>query len=182
MEAHIISREIIRPSSSTPHHLRSYKLSRVDKLFFDISFPIFLFYSGATKNSDHLKTSLSKKLSLYYPFAGRVKDHLSVDFDDYGVDFVGAHVAGDMSQILKQPEVNLLEQLMLYMQNELSSTQFNLAVQIPPSPQTVSLEPPDVVIPWQPSAASTLPLVVVTVRSRHIYRLRQLEPHERLGN
>ncbi|KAK2656427.1 hypothetical protein Ddye_009479 [Dipteronia dyeriana] len=35
-----------------------------------------------------------------------------------------------MSQILKQPEVNLLEQLMPYKQNELSSTQFNLAVQV----------------------------------------------------
>ncbi|KAH7565907.1 hypothetical protein JRO89_XS08G0037000 [Xanthoceras sorbifolium] len=130
MEVRIISREIIKPSSSTPNHLRTHKLSRVDQINFDIVYPAIVFYSGAPKNSDHLKECLSKILTHYYPFAGRVKDHFSVDCDDYGVSFVEAHVTDNMSEALQNPEFHKLEQLMPYKPHEMLTTEFNLAVQV----------------------------------------------------
>ncbi|KAH7556972.1 hypothetical protein JRO89_XS11G0022300 [Xanthoceras sorbifolium] len=130
MEVHIISREIVKPSSSTPSHLRTYKLSRIDQLNFDISLPAFFFYSSAPKNSDHLKKSLSETLTYYYPFAGRVRDHLTIDCDDYGVSFIQASIAGDMSKLLTRPDFDLLEQLLPYKQHELLTSQFNMAIQL----------------------------------------------------
>ncbi|KAK2651506.1 hypothetical protein Ddye_011362 [Dipteronia dyeriana] len=130
----IISREIIKPSSPTPNHLRIHKFSRVDQINLDIAYPIILFYnSGAHKNSSshHLKQSLSKILTHYYPFAGRVKDHFSVECDDYGVSFIEAHIATNISEALQNPHPLLLEQLMPYKPHELiTTTQFNLAVQV----------------------------------------------------
>uniref|UniRef100_A0A6N2KB76 Uncharacterized protein n=1 Tax=Salix viminalis TaxID=40686 RepID=A0A6N2KB76_SALVM len=44
MEIQIISKEIIKPSAPTPHHLRTYKLSAVDQLAaFAADIPIILF-------------------------------------------------------------------------------------------------------------------------------------------
>ncbi|KAK4839445.1 hypothetical protein QYF36_022000 [Acer negundo] len=130
----IISREIIKPSSPTPNHLRIHKFSRIDQLSLDIAYPLILFYnSGAHKNSSshHLKQSLSKILTHYYLFAGRVKDHFSVECDDYGVSFIEAHIATNISEALQNPHPTLLEHLMPYKPHELiTTTQFNLAVQV----------------------------------------------------
>ncbi|KAK0595768.1 hypothetical protein LWI29_009821 [Acer saccharum] len=124
----IISREIIKPSSPTPNHLRIYNLSPIDlSMKFYRSF--ILFYSRAPKSFEHLKNSLSKILANYYPFAGRLKDNF-IDCDDYGVSFVEARVAGDMSTVLKTPEIDLLGQLLSCKPHEMSATQFNLAIQI----------------------------------------------------
>ncbi|KAK1561881.1 hypothetical protein Q3G72_002478 [Acer saccharum] len=60
---------------------------------------------------------------------GRVKDNF-IECDDYGVSFVEAGVAGDMSEVLKKPEIDLLQQLLPYKPREMSATQFNLAIQI----------------------------------------------------
>ncbi|KAK1563127.1 hypothetical protein Q3G72_022758 [Acer saccharum] len=87
----IISREIIKPSSPTPNHLRIYNLSPID--------------------------------------LRRLKDNF-IDCDDYGVSFVEAHVAGDMSTVLKTPKIDLLGQLLSCKPHEMSATQFNLAIQI----------------------------------------------------
>ncbi|KAH7565783.1 hypothetical protein JRO89_XS08G0015700 [Xanthoceras sorbifolium] len=105
MEVHVVSREVIKPSSTTPNHLRTYKLSRLDQMNIDIFIPIVFFYQEAPKNSDDLlKKSLSDTLTHYYPLAGRVKDCLYVDCDDYGISSVVARVDGDMSNVFKQPE------------------------------------------------------------------------------
>ncbi|KAK2652821.1 hypothetical protein Ddye_012677 [Dipteronia dyeriana] len=129
----ISSREIIKPSSRTPNHLRIHKFSRIDQINLDNAFPFIFFYnSGADKNSSHhLKQSLSKILTHYYPFAGRVKDHFSVECDDYGVSFIEAHMATNVSEALQNTNPLLLEQLMPYKPHELiTTTQFNLAVQV----------------------------------------------------
>ncbi|KAH7557117.1 hypothetical protein ACOSP7_026536 [Xanthoceras sorbifolium] len=127
MEVRIISREIIKPSSSTPSHLRTYKLSLMDQLSIHADFSIILFYSTGAKVSDHLKRSLSETLTHYYPFAGRVKDYFSVDCNDSGVTFLEAGVEGNISDILKQPEIDMLKQLLPH---EQSSTQVIVAVQV----------------------------------------------------
>ncbi|KAJ0110686.1 hypothetical protein Patl1_02836 [Pistacia atlantica] len=117
MEIQIISKEIIKPSFSTPDHLRSHKICLLDQLVpSEVHFPFIFFYSAANedriKTSVALKHSLSQTLTHYYPFAGRVKDAFSIDCDDSGVTFVEAQVAGYMSEVLKQPEMELLEQLL----------------------------------------------------------------------
>ncbi|KAK0595995.1 hypothetical protein LWI29_011807 [Acer saccharum] len=62
---------------------------------------------------------------------GRVKDHFSVECDDYGVSFIEAHIATNISEALQNPHPLLLEQLMPYKPHELITTfQFNLAVQV----------------------------------------------------
>ncbi|XVF54640.1 hypothetical protein PTKIN_Ptkin05aG0197500 [Pterospermum kingtungense] len=118
MEVKVISRETIKPSSATPHHLRTHKLSLLDQLEVaeSVYLPVILFYSvisplASGKISEILKDSLSKTLAHYYPFAGRLKDSFSVDCNDEGVVYVEAHVATDMSIVLKDPESDLLLQL-----------------------------------------------------------------------
>ncbi|KAK4852752.1 hypothetical protein QYF36_026786 [Acer negundo] len=118
MEIRIISREMIKPSSPTPDHRRTHKLSLLDQLAPDNYFTTILYYSQAynkntSETSDHLKKSLSKTLTHYYPLAGRVKDDFSIDCDDYGVAFIEANIASYMSDVLKLSEViDLLEQLL----------------------------------------------------------------------
>ncbi|KAK2651544.1 hypothetical protein Ddye_011400 [Dipteronia dyeriana] len=130
MEIRIISSEIIKPCSSTPEHLRSYKLSAMDQFYLHTSFSFVFFYSGACKNSNHLKKSLSQTLTYYYPFAGRLKNGFSVDCDDYGVTFIESSVAGGMSELIKQPKIELLEKLRPYNEEEMLKAQVNLAVQV----------------------------------------------------
>ncbi|KAH7544116.1 hypothetical protein JRO89_XS15G0110700 [Xanthoceras sorbifolium] len=116
MKICIISRELIKPSSPTPHHLRTHKLSLLDQLAPDNYFPTILYYSQTNKNavncSDHLKKSLSKTLTDCYPLAGRFRDDSFIDCDDYGATFIEARVAGDMSDVFKLSDVDLLEQLL----------------------------------------------------------------------
>ena len=75
-DVQIISTEAIKPSSSIPKHLRTYKLSMLDQMFSNLHVPFAFFYSvkehqDFRKNSDFLKQSLVKTLTHYYPLAGR---------------------------------------------------------------------------------------------------------------
>ncbi|KAJ4713843.1 Transferase [Melia azedarach] len=132
MESYIISKEIIKPSSPTPHHLKTYKLSLIDQLSLDNCYGFLLFYPKVDKNiSDHLKKSLSKALTIFYPFAGRVQDDFLIDCDDSGVSFVEAHVAINMSEVLRKPEMNILEILLPCNPNKMvSTTRVNFAFQL----------------------------------------------------
>ncbi|XP_022738164.1 vinorine synthase-like [Durio zibethinus] len=118
MEVKIISRETIKPSSPTPHHLRIHKLSLLDQIEIteSIYIPVILFYSVASgdprKRSNILKESLSKTLTQFYPFAGRVKDSFSIDCNDEGVSYTEAQVATNVSVVLQDPEIDLLLQLL----------------------------------------------------------------------
>ncbi|XP_060216692.1 uncharacterized protein LOC132644133 [Lycium barbarum] len=53
--------------------------------------------------SQFLEKSLSKALSFYYPYAGRLKDSSSVDCNDMRVELSNVRVHCPMSQILKHP-------------------------------------------------------------------------------
>ncbi|XP_055960480.1 stemmadenine O-acetyltransferase-like [Mercurialis annua] len=114
----IISKEIIKPSPSpTPTQLRTYKLCLLDQLSAPMYAPVLLFYSPTISTihsniSDHLKSSLSKTLTHYFPFAGRFKDALSVDCNDHGVNFTEANVDTDMSSVLNQTDADFLVQLL----------------------------------------------------------------------
>ncbi|KAJ0105420.1 hypothetical protein Patl1_18241 [Pistacia atlantica] len=135
MQIQTISRETIKPASPTPDHLRKYKLSVLDQLCPEVHFPIILFYSSPGKDtaetSLHLKNSLSKILTLYYPFAGRVKDDYTVDCNDNGALFIEAKVSSQMSDILKRPEKDVIKQLLPYKIHEkIIGDPVNLSVQV----------------------------------------------------
>ncbi|KDP22272.1 hypothetical protein JCGZ_26103 [Jatropha curcas] len=134
MEVQIISKEIIKPSSSTPQNLKTYNLSLPDQLAPPVYIPIILFHSPALENgykiSDHLKKSFSETLTHFYPLAGRINDEFSIDCNDDGAPYVEACVNGDMSTVLVQePGVHKLEKLLPCNPHDLSS-QVILAAQI----------------------------------------------------
>lgn len=104
--------ESVKPSSPTPDHLRTFRLSLLDKFIPNfLYFPHILYYSHddstASINikqaeiSPLLIRSLSDALALYHPFAGRVKCESSVDCDDQGVDFFEARVDAYLSDIIE---------------------------------------------------------------------------------
>ncbi|XVF13474.1 hypothetical protein REPUB_Repub08aG0210800 [Reevesia pubescens] len=120
MEVQILSRETIKPSSPTPHHQRTYKLSLLDQLLsvFPVYVPLILFYSADPSNqnlknrSHQLKDSLSKTLTYFYPFAGRLKDGFTIDCNDEGATYIETEVASDISIALQEADVDLLLQLL----------------------------------------------------------------------
>ncbi|XP_020537462.1 stemmadenine O-acetyltransferase isoform X2 [Jatropha curcas] len=134
MEVQIISKEIIKPSSSAPQNRKTYNLSLLDQLAPPVYIPIILFYSPAFENgykiSDHLKKSFSETLTHFYPLAGRINDEFSIDCNDDGAPYVEARVNGDMSTVLiQEPEIHKLEKLLPCNPHDLSS-QVILAAQI----------------------------------------------------
>ncbi|KAJ4723177.1 Vinorine synthase [Melia azedarach] len=131
----IISTEIIKPSSPTPSHLKTYKLSLLDQLSPNIYFPFIFFYSEAIIDSINiaklLKSSLSETLTHYYPFAGQVQDDFSfVDCNDHGVPFIEAHISNKIHEIMKNPDIDTLEELLPSKPSKKLSNRVNLAVQL----------------------------------------------------
>ncbi|XP_076958417.1 akuammiline synthase 1-like [Bidens hawaiensis] len=111
----IISREIIKPSSRTPSHLKTYNLSMIDQLQLPIYIPIVLFYPnneicGLTphEKAHKMKRSLSQSLTRYYPFAGRIHTPTTpyVDCNDEGVVFVETKYSSQMSMSQDTSEDN----------------------------------------------------------------------------
>ncbi|XP_057504466.1 vinorine synthase-like [Actinidia eriantha] len=116
MKVEIIARETIKPSSPTPNHRRSFKLSLLDQLATSIHTSLVLFYrrdeggcEEVSETSRCLKESLSQTLTHFYPFAGRVKDHVWVDCNDDGVEYLEARVDSPLSDVLGQPELETIE-------------------------------------------------------------------------
>ncbi|KAM7278943.1 hypothetical protein ACFE04_006077 [Oxalis oulophora] len=91
MKIEIVRRETIKPSSPTPDHLRKFKLSFLDQLIPNEYVSLLLYYppkdfdpKDGGNMLDRLKSSLSKTLTRFYPFAGRLNDDVSVDCNDEG--------------------------------------------------------------------------------------------------
>lgn len=120
MEVTIISRETIKPSSPTPHHLRAFKLSLLDQLVPCCYTQVLLFYlidgfHGQSIETSHistrLKDSLSETLTHFYPLAGSIgDDELQIDCNDEGVPYFEARVDCNLSEFLQEPELELLNQ------------------------------------------------------------------------
>ncbi|KAK8715673.1 hypothetical protein V6N13_043001 [Hibiscus sabdariffa] len=77
-----------------------------------------LFYSAGDeshpgKSSNHLTNSLSKILTHYYPFVGRLNhDGLTIDCNDEGVVFVEARVSSEVPFVVDEPENEVLQRLL----------------------------------------------------------------------
>ncbi|THG10310.1 hypothetical protein TEA_016670 [Camellia sinensis var. sinensis] len=112
IKVEVIARETIKPSSPTPHHLRTFKLSLIDQ-FAPASYTPLVLYNATHGGSSYqersqlLKNSLSQILTRYYPLAGRIKDPLFVDCNDDGVDYIETRVNRPISSILEQPKSEL---------------------------------------------------------------------------
>uniref|UniRef100_A0A2P2L5G4 Uncharacterized protein MANES_05G134700 n=1 Tax=Rhizophora mucronata TaxID=61149 RepID=A0A2P2L5G4_RHIMU len=117
MEVEMLSQLCIKPSTPTPDHLKTYKISLIDQIIPSYYVPMILVYpmnqetehlpSGSFKSerSLRLKQSLSEALTIFYPLAGKVKDDLTIDCDDEGACYVEARsVGGSLSQHLSQPD------------------------------------------------------------------------------
>lgn len=123
LEVTVISKEIIKPSSPTPDHLRHYRYSFLDQTSLPqiySSMVLFFEFNGQTQPniteiSNHLKTSLAEVLTLYYPLAGRAHDNLYIDCNDKGVPFLVAHVNNcKLSYVLRDPIPDELTKLVAF--------------------------------------------------------------------
>ena len=109
-----MSEASIKPSCPTPHHSRTYKLSLLDQLMPSAHVPMILFYRPINCDSNNmnlvnerlerLKQSLSETLTSFYPFAGKIKDGLYIDYNDSGIQYVEAKVSCSLSEILCKPD------------------------------------------------------------------------------
>ncbi|XAR54834.1 Deacetylvindoline O-acetyltransferase [Bertholletia excelsa] len=116
MEVCVTTRETIKPSSPTPPHLKTHKLSLLDQLSPNIYLPSLFFYPGdqardASSVTLQLKTSLCKILTHYYPFAGRLAGQAAVFCTDDGVEFLEAQADCCLSQILRRADPETLDRL-----------------------------------------------------------------------
>lgn len=107
-----ISESFIKPSSPTPPQLRCYKLSLLDQMVPCVYTPMALFYPSASIQgreiiSQTLQNSLSKTLSYYYPFAGRLMNNTYIDCNDKGVEFIEARIHCRMSDIIEDKSSQL---------------------------------------------------------------------------
>lgn len=102
----IISEKLIKPSSPTCPTKRWHKLSLIDQAFSNAYIPFSLFYtkdnaiSNTSQISQLLEESLSKILSTYYPYAGRLKDNTTVDCNDAGAEFIQVQIDCLISETL----------------------------------------------------------------------------------
>ncbi|XP_057529640.1 BAHD acyltransferase At5g47980 [Amaranthus tricolor] len=113
-----LARQYIKPFMATPSYLRNYKFSLLDQLSPSVYAPMVFFYPTQDLHNqkpepnnrvNHLKQSLSPFLNRFYPFAGRIKDHVSIDCNDAGVEFLEAKVNTHLEDFLKQPNANALK-------------------------------------------------------------------------
>ncbi|MFQ6635238.1 hypothetical protein Gotur_011444 [Gossypium turneri] len=125
MEVEIVSKQLIKPTSSTPHHLTTHKRSFLDQFvpsshylptaFFyvnqETSIPPADIIASNSMRSQLLKESLSQTLTLFYPFAGRIKDHLSIACNDERAYYVEARVNLPLCVFLNLPDSSYVSQL-----------------------------------------------------------------------
>ncbi|KAK2979326.1 hypothetical protein RJ640_013290 [Escallonia rubra] len=118
MDVQILSRETIKPSSPTPHHLKNFKLSLLDQIMPEFYIPLTLFYPtkighlSPSQTLTGLKKSLAETLTRFYPLAGRIKDSIYIDCNDEGVLFSVARVNCKLSKFLEEIDTGSLNKFL----------------------------------------------------------------------
>uniref|UniRef100_A0A7N0UCI0 Uncharacterized protein n=1 Tax=Kalanchoe fedtschenkoi TaxID=63787 RepID=A0A7N0UCI0_KALFE len=108
MEVQIVSEAWVRPSTPTPPHLQSFRISLLDQLNPNSQHVPAVFYydheearhPSVAQKLQLLKTSLSETLPRFYPLAGRIKTDLVIDCNDEGVRYLEARVNCDLKQFM----------------------------------------------------------------------------------
>ncbi|CAH1429776.1 unnamed protein product [Lactuca virosa] len=115
MEVITYSSKLVKPSTPTTKIHRFHNISFTDELAPTINVPLILYYPPPAKGvnnqfeniGDHLKDSISKTLSDFYPLAGRYIRKLSlIDCNDQGIRYVQGKANLRLSEIL-EPERGL---------------------------------------------------------------------------
>ncbi|CAA0831152.1 HXXXD-type acyl-transferase family protein [Striga hermonthica] len=117
MEWEIVSKEIIKPSSPTPHDKKLHNLSLLDQIVPPFFVPMVFYYPNLDRvpksyesvyeTTQALKQSLSKTLSRFYPLAGRIRDQFSIDCNDEGVPFVVTKFHKNLTDFLRNPVLSV---------------------------------------------------------------------------
>lgn len=132
LEVEIISKEIIKPSSPTPSHLRHYQLSFLDQIAPMVYNPIVLFYShndalNTTTISNTLKKSLSKILTHFYPLAGRMNNKNFIDCNDEGIPYIETKITNyNLKDIIQNPIPNELNHLIPFQLDDITNIAFGV--------------------------------------------------------
>ncbi|KAI3939809.1 hypothetical protein MKW92_023000 [Papaver armeniacum] len=125
MKVEVVSKEIIKPSCSTPHHLKTFNLSYLDQIAPPSQIALLLYYANDHDSDGRiisetdgygsaLKKSLAETLSKFYPLAGRIIDNSFVDCNDDGVDYFETKVSNcQLSQLIQLPNVQDLAKTLL---------------------------------------------------------------------
>ncbi|RDX60711.1 Salutaridinol 7-O-acetyltransferase, partial [Mucuna pruriens] len=127
MEVTITSRETIKPLLATPDEHRFFQLSMFDQLQLVTYLPMVLFYPnkegfpGPSHICGQLKRSLSETLTIFYPVAGRRKDHAFITCNDEGALYLEAKVNHNMVEFLTPPKLEFLNKLLPCEPNKMQS-------------------------------------------------------------
>ncbi|KAJ4798880.1 HXXXD-type acyl-transferase family protein [Rhynchospora pubera] len=114
----ILSTETIKPSQPTTNSFPSIPLSLLDQLAPPIYTHILFFYSTYLPEiPEKLKSSLSRSLNYFYPFAGRIREigkgKLHVECNGEGAEFVEAQVTGATTESIRHgPVVEIFNELL----------------------------------------------------------------------
>ncbi|KAI4313297.1 hypothetical protein L6164_026288 [Bauhinia variegata] len=123
MKVEITSRKGVRPSSAASSHPSEFKLSLLGQLCPSFYGLIIFFYeaniqhqadisSQISERSLLLQNSLSQVLTRFYPLAGRLSGDACIDCNDKGAYFIEAQVDSNLSDFLKEPNINELNQFL----------------------------------------------------------------------
>ncbi|KAI4386581.1 hypothetical protein MLD38_004502 [Melastoma candidum] len=118
MKVDVVSRECVKPLSPTPSHLKRFGLSLLDQLQPQWLYgTIVLFYAPTPSRSVDeklgiLQKSLSEALVLFYPFAGRVVDAITIECNDEGAFLVTGYADVFLHDgFLRSPDADSLNML-----------------------------------------------------------------------
>nr|XP_043633453.1 tabersonine-19-hydroxy-O-acetyltransferase-like [Erigeron canadensis] len=120
----IKNQETIKPSSPTPLHLNRYNLSYMDYKSPNIHYSsVFLYKNYKKDDINRLKKSLSKCLTQYYPFAGRLPSASASQYikcNDEGVVFLEACVDFPLQDLVlnRDPDETKIKKLVPNVGNE----------------------------------------------------------------
>ncbi|KAF3684881.1 putative polygalacturonase-like [Capsicum annuum] len=112
----IISKKIIKPFTPIPSTQIWHKLSLLDQGLAHLYIPLVFFYpknqvnsipNGPKQLSNLLTNSLSKALTYYYPWAGRLKDNATIECDDNGAEFLEVQINSPMDKVVNHPDSNV---------------------------------------------------------------------------
>lgn len=125
MELQIVSKETIKPLSATPPQLKKLPLSLFDQQAPKMYIHLLYFYYNHDISSGYsrqlLKDSLSKALTFYYPFAGRLRDDgNSINCNDVGAIVSEAKLRCPMSEFMNNFNLEREEILKLTLSDDIN--------------------------------------------------------------
>nr|GMD33563.1 vinorine synthase-like [Ipomoea batatas] len=128
---------MIKPSSPTPPHLKTFKLSFLDQISSPVFIPLTFFFNHVTNGEDNhgrssqlLKKSLSKVLTMFYPLAGRIKGNDFIDCSDDGALWVETRVHGFLKDVVENPLMEELEKFLPVEPHNGDDSELMLGVQV----------------------------------------------------